>query len=127
MYYRELTPIDHLVLECDFFFPFRDIFLSLLGFSPSGRFAKNVKGGKIPRIMEKRNYHTQELDLLDRLERFLEAELEKKAKQADEPARPEQLTLLAKLGIRPKWRASMAEADEMISHYRAVIGRNRMP
>lgn len=77
--------------------------------------------------MEKRNYHTQQQDLIDRLDRFLEAELEKKAKRDDEPATPEQLTLLAKLGIRPKWRASIAEADEMICHYRAVLGRNRMP
>ena len=81
--------------------------------------------------MEKRNYLTQELDLLDRLERFFEAKngskLEKKAKRVDEQATSGQLALLAKLGIRPKWQLTETEAAEMICHYRTVLGRNRLP
>jgi|GEM_PF-5360510 hypothetical protein len=76
--------------------------------------------------MEKINYYEQERDLLDRLERFLEAERqprpERPTGRVTEPATREQLGLLAKLGIYPKWQATRYEADEMICHYKLILG-----
>ena len=82
--------------------------------------------------MEKINYHKHEQDLLDRLERFLEAERQPRparpAGRVTEPATRDQLGLLAKLGIYPKWHATRFEADEMICHYKLILGSvNRKP
>jgi len=77
--------------------------------------------------MKKINYNKQEMDLVDRLLRLLEAERfarlpEKQHGQVTEPATREQLGLLAKLGIYPKWQATRCEAEEMICHYRQILG-----
>jgi hypothetical protein len=76
--------------------------------------------------MEKINYYEHERDLLDRLERFLEAERQprpvRSTGRVTEPATREQLGLLAKLGIYPKWQATRYEADEMICHYKLILG-----
>lgn len=83
--------------------------------------------------MKKINYNKQETDFVDRLLRLLEAERfarlpEKQPVRVTEPATREQLGLLAKLGIYPKWQATRYEADEMICHYRLVLGSvNRIP
>ena len=108
------------------FFSICVIFLSHLGFSPSGRFAKNVKGRKIFAFMEKINYRKQELDLVDRLLQIVEsgANSNRQVKQVGrvtEPATAKQLGLLAKLGIYPKWEATRKEAEEMIIHYKLIL------
>jgi len=82
--------------------------------------------------MEKINYHKHERDLLDRLERFLEAERQprpaRQTGRVTEPASKKQLELLANFGIYPKWQATRFEADEMICNYKLILGSvNRKP
>ena len=76
--------------------------------------------------MEKINYHEHERDLLDRLERFLEARRPARPARptgrVTEPASKQQLETLANLGIYPKWQATRYEAEEMICHYRLILG-----
>ena len=88
--------------------------VNLLGFSPVGRFAKNVKGREMCNVMEKINYRKQELDLVDRLLRIIEAG-SVALRQVREPATNEQLWYLSRLGIYPKWTATRQEASEMIA------------
>ena len=97
--------------------------INLLGFSPSGRFAKNVKGREICFVMEKINCRKQELDLVDRLMSFLESGSNSRQHvgRVTEPATRRQLGLLSRLGIRPLWIASEHELEEMIVHYRTVL------
>jgi hypothetical protein len=83
--------------------------------------------------MEKINYNKQEQNLVDRLLLLVDARLNshvpaRHTGRVTEPATREQLGLLAKLGIYPKWQATRYEADEMICHYRLVLGSvNRIP
>lgn len=82
--------------------------------------------------MEKINYHEQERELLDRLERFLEARRPSRPARptgrVTEPATRKQLEILANLGIYPKWQATRYEAEEMIVHYKLILGSvNRRP
>ena len=82
--------------------------------------------------MEKINYYKQERDLADRLVHFLEAERrprrERRTGRVTEPATNEQLELLAKFGIYPKWLATRQEANEMICNYRIILNSvNRVP
>jgi hypothetical protein len=77
--------------------------------------------------MKKINYSKQELDLVDRLLGLLKAErfarlVEKQPGQVTEPATRQQLGVLARLGIYPKWQATRYEAEEMICHYRQILG-----
>lgn len=83
--------------------------------------------------MKKIDYHQQESDLLDRLQQMLERERnarrrERQPGRVTEPATAEQLGLLAKLGIYPKWQATRYEAEEMICDYKLILGSvNRIP
>ena len=102
------------------------VVLNLLGFSPSGRFAKNVKGRQLFAFMEKINYRKQELDLVDRLLRIIESGSTSRPTsrhngRVTQPATPQQLRLLSEHGIRPLWVATEQEAEEMIVHYKAIL------
>jgi hypothetical protein len=81
--------------------------------------------------MEKRNYHAQEPKLIERLESFLnkqkDSALEKKAGCTEMQATADQLSRLRELGIRPKWKATSSEAQEMICHYRTILKLGRIP
>jgi hypothetical protein len=83
--------------------------------------------------MKKIKYDKQERDLADRLLQILKGERYsrlpvKQPGQVTDPATREQLGLLASLGIRPKWQATRYEADEMICHYKLILGSvNRIP
>lgn len=79
--------------------------------------------------MKKINHDKQGWDLADRLLRILETErYSKLPTRVTEPATREQLELLARLGIYPKWQATRHEADEMICNYRHILGSvNRIP
>ena len=81
--------------------------------------------------MEKINYHKHEQDLVDRLGRFLQTKRQSRPARSTgrvtEPATREQLGLLAKLGIYPKWDATRFEADEMIFNYKLILSVNRKP
>ncbi len=107
-------------------FPWILIGLNLLGFSPSGRFAKNVKGRPLFAFMEKVNDHRQKLDLVSRLLQLVEPRcisrsLQPSSERVTQPATRQQLLLLKSLGIRPKWVATRQEADEMIENYRIIL------
>lgn len=87
---------------------------------------------KFAELMEKINYHEHERELLDRLERFLEARrptrLARSSGRVTEPATKQQLELLADLGIYPKWQATRYEAEEMICNYKLILSSvNRKP
>jgi hypothetical protein len=87
---------------------------------------------KFAELMEKINYHEHERELLDRLERFLEAARRPRPARTTgrvtEPASRKQLEILANLGIYPKWHATRYEAEEMISNYKLILGSvNRKP
>ena len=82
--------------------------------------------------MEKINDYEHERELLDRLERFLEAERRPRPARptgrVTEPATKKQLETLANLGIYPKWQATRFEAGEMICHYKIILRSvNRIP
>ncbi|MEN6384770.1 MAG: hypothetical protein ABFD79_06195 [Phycisphaerales bacterium] len=79
--------------------------------------------------MKKIKYNKQEMNLVDRLDRLiglLEAE-RRSVTEVTDRASEDQLELLAKLGIRPKWQATRQEAYEMICHYRLILKTNRIP
>ena len=102
------------------------VLFALLGFSPSGRFAKNVKGRELSAFMEKINYRKQELDLVDRLLRIIESGCTSRPTsrhndRVTQPATHKQLRLLSEHGIRPLWVATEQEAEEMIVHYKAIL------
>ncbi len=87
---------------------------------------------KFAELMEKINYYEHEQELLDRLERFLEAKRRPRparpTRRVTEPASKKQLERLANLGIYPKWHATRCEAEEMICHYKLILGSvNRRP
>jgi hypothetical protein len=99
------------------------VVLNLLGFSPLG---KNVKGRQLFAFMEKINYRTQELDLVERLLRIIESggtsrESSRHTERVTQPATRRQLRLLSEHGIRPLWIATEQEADEMILHYKVIL------
>lgn len=76
--------------------------------------------------MEKINYYRQELDLMDRLLRFVEHRQHLGlpsglVSRIVQPATGKQLGLLKKLGIHPKWKVTKQEAHEMICHYRLIL------
>ena len=76
--------------------------------------------------MEKTNYREQELDLAERLLKFLESggssrRSSGRLERVTQPATRKQLRLLEDLGIRPKWIATKQEASEMILHYKAIL------
>ena len=77
--------------------------------------------------MEKINYHKQELDLADRLVSFLESSSNSRQHvgRVTEPATDRQLRLLSGLGIRPLWIVTQKEAEEMLVHYKAILGSVR--
>ncbi len=116
------TPIKVGVPVRIYFFHPMQFSVNLLGFSPLGRFAKNVKGWEICDVMEKINYRKQELDLADRLMDFFEA---RRIGRVTEPATSGQLRLLGRLGIRPLWIVTRKEAEEMIVHYKTILDSAR--
>ena len=102
------------------------VLFALLGFSPSGRFAKNVKGRELSAFMEKINYRKQELDLVDRLLRIIESGAASRpaslhTERVTQLATDRQLRILSEHGIRPLWNATEQEAAEMIMHYKAIL------
>jgi len=124
------APIKVTFLFAFIFFHGSQFFLDLLGFSPSGRCAKNVKGRKMRALMEKINYRKQELDLVDRLLRIIESDATSSVSsrcsgRITDPATERQLRLLGRLGIRPLWEATRLEAEELIVHYQAVLSSAR--
>jgi hypothetical protein len=76
--------------------------------------------------MEKINYREQELELANRLLKFLESggssrQTSRCSGRVTQSATDDQLQLLESMGIRPKWLATEQEADEMILHYKAIL------
>jgi hypothetical protein len=76
--------------------------------------------------MEKINYRKQELDLVDRLLRIIESGATSKAsfehtERESDQATDEQLRLLNRLGIRPLWKATKQDAEELIANYKAIL------
>jgi hypothetical protein len=76
--------------------------------------------------MEKINYRKQELDLVDRLLRIIESGATSKApfehkERASDQATDEQLRLLNRLGLRPLWKATKQDAEELIANYKAIL------
>jgi len=69
--------------------------------------------------MEKINYRKQELDWVDRLLRIIESGSEaavssKWSSNGAEQALASRPELLSGLGIRPKWKATRSEVEEMV-------------
>jgi hypothetical protein len=117
-----------------FIFPMDlQVVLNLLGFSPAGRCAKNVKGRQLLAFMEKINYRKQELDLVDRLLRIIESgaasrPASRHTERVTQYATREQLRILSEQGIRPLWNATEQEAEELIGNYKAILKSfNRIP
>ena len=76
--------------------------------------------------MEKINYRKQELDLVDRMLQIVESSrLVSNVGRVTDPATEQQLGLLRRLGIRPKWEATRIEAEELIVHYKLVLSSAR--
>ncbi len=76
--------------------------------------------------MEKINYREHEPDLIDKLLRFLDSRhtvrlTPKHIETVIEPAKCEQLEKLAKIGIRPKWRVTELDANEIIINHKLII------
>jgi len=91
-----------------------------------GRFAKNVKGGKIGDAMEKINLYEQEQDFINRplhdVESGDNSRLQsRQTGRVTEPATEGQLRLLNRLGIYPKWQATRYEAQEMIDYHQLIL------
>ena len=87
---------------------------------------------KFAELMDKINDYEHERELLDRLERFLEARRPSRPARptgrVTEPATKKQLETLANLGIYPKWHATRYEAEEMICNYKLILRSvNRIP
>jgi hypothetical protein len=68
--------------------------------------------------MEKIKYHKQEKKSADRPLRLSESG---QASIITEPATKEQLMLLSRLGIYPKWLATRYEAQEMIDYHQLIL------
>lgn len=76
--------------------------------------------------MKKINYRKQESDLVDRLLQIVKSSRDSSrqtivAGKVTDPATEQQLGLLKRFGIRPKWEATRMEAEEMIVHYKLVL------
>jgi hypothetical protein len=68
--------------------------------------------------MEKIIYHKQEKKSADRPLRLSKSG---QASIITEPATKEQLMLLSRLGIYPKWLATRYEAQEMIDYHQLIL------